>query len=52
MSYMSSIARRGLLIVGVAFISSGAAGAKAQQFIPDIIISSTIPGDGDLNLTA
>ena len=26
-----------------------AAGAKSQQFIPDITISSTIPANGDLN---
>jgi hypothetical protein len=36
-------------LAAVALISLTAAGARAQQFIPDIIISSTIPGNGDLN---
>jgi hypothetical protein len=49
MSHLLNIARGGLLIAAGALISLAAADARAQQFIPDIIISSTIPANGDLN---
>ena len=49
MSHFSNIVRGGLLIAAGALISLATADARAQQFIPDIIISSTIPGNGDLN---
>ena len=47
MSHLSSMVRGSL--AAVALISLTAPGARAQQLIPDIIISSTIPGNGDLN---
>jgi hypothetical protein len=49
MSHLSNIARGGLLMAAGALISLATADARAQQFIPDIIISSTIPVNGDLN---
>ena len=49
MSHFSNIVRGSLLMSAVALISSTAAGARAQQFIPNIIISSTIPQNGDTN---
>jgi hypothetical protein len=48
MSDFSRIAAASLLVATVALVPM-AAGAKAQRFIPDIIISSTIPANGDLN---
>ena len=36
-------------MAAVALAPIAAAGARAQQFIPEIIISSTIPANGDLN---
>ena len=48
MSDLSPIAAASLLMATVA-LPEMAASAEAQQFIPDIIISSTIPANGDLN---
>ena len=36
-------------MAAITLMPIAAAGAHAQQFIPDIIISSTIPANGDLN---
>ena len=49
MSDLSNMVRSSLLIAAVALIPLTAAGARAQQFIPDITISSTIPSNGDTN---
>jgi hypothetical protein len=49
MSGFSRAIRAGLLMGTIALMLITAAGAKAQQFIPDIIISSTTPSNGDLN---
>jgi len=46
---MSSIVRRSLLMTAVTVVPLAAAGAGTQRFVPDIIISSTVPGNGDLN---
>jgi hypothetical protein len=46
---MPSFVRGSLLMAAVAFAPIAAAGAQAQQFIPKIIISSTIPTNGDVN---
>jgi hypothetical protein len=47
---MPSLARGSLLMTAVALALMATAGARgAQQFIPEIIISSTIPANGDLN---
>jgi hypothetical protein len=46
MSLLTRVVRGSL--VAVALISVTTAEARAQQFIPDLIISSTIPGNGDL----
>src|SRR5215469_2249011 len=46
---MPSLVRGSLIMAAVALAPIASAGARAQQFIPDIIISSTIPGNGDLN---
>jgi hypothetical protein len=46
MSNMSSLARGGFLVAAVALAPITTTPAKAQQFIPDIIISSTIPANG------
>ena len=48
MSDLSRIAAASLLVATVA-LGSIAAGAATQQFLPAIIISSTVPGNGDLN---
>ena len=48
MSDLSRIAAASLLVATVA-LGSIAAGAATQQFLPDIIISSTVPPNGDLN---
>ena len=48
MSDLSRIAAASLLVATVA-LGSIAAGAATQQFLPDIIISSTVPSNGDLN---
>ena len=48
MSDLSRIATASLLVATVALVSM-ATSAKAQRFIPDILISSTVPGNGDLN---
>jgi hypothetical protein len=51
----TGVARRRLMMVAVialaptAFAQSSAIGGEARQIIPDIIISSTIPANGDLN---
>jgi hypothetical protein len=49
MSNMSSIVRGSVLMAAIAMAPMTMASARAQQFIPDIIISSTIPANGDLN---
>ena len=49
MSGLSSITRAGLSVAAITLVPITGAGTKAQQFIPDIIISSTIPANGDLN---
>ena len=49
MSSMPSFVRGSLLVVAVALAPITAAGANSQQFIPEIIISSTVPGNGDVN---
>jgi hypothetical protein len=47
---MSSLARGSVLAAATVVLAPiAAAGARAQQFIPDITISSTIPANGDLN---
>jgi hypothetical protein len=48
MSDLTRIAAASLLVATVALVSM-AASAEAQRFIPDIIISSTMPSNGDLN---
>jgi hypothetical protein len=48
MSDLSRTAAASLLVATVAFVPM-ATSAEAQRFIPDIIISSTVPGNGDLN---
>lgn len=48
MSDISRIAAASLLVATVAPVSMTAS-AEAQRFIPDIIISSTVPESGDLN---
>jgi hypothetical protein len=48
MSDLTHIAAASLLVATVALVSM-AASAEAQRFIPDIIISSTMPSNGDLN---
>ena len=48
MSALSRIAAASLFAATVALVPM-AASAEAQRFIPDIIISSTVPGNGDLN---
>jgi hypothetical protein len=48
MSDLSRIAAASLFAATVALVPM-AASAEAQRFIPDIIISSTVPGNGDLN---
>jgi hypothetical protein len=49
MSHFANMIRGSLLMTAVVVMAAVAAGARAQQFIPNIIISSTIPGNGDLN---
>ena len=49
MSNMSNIARGSLLVTAVALGPVAGNEARAQQFIPDISISSSIPANGDLN---
>jgi hypothetical protein len=49
MSGLSSIVRAGLSMAVITPMLITATSTKAQQFIPDIIISSTIPANGDLN---
>jgi hypothetical protein len=46
---MPSLTRGSLPIAALVLASIATAEARAQQFIPDIIISSTVPGNGDLN---
>jgi hypothetical protein len=48
MSDLSRIAGASLLLATLALVPM-AVSAGAQRFIPDIIISSTVPGNGDLN---
>jgi hypothetical protein len=48
MSDLLRIAAASLLVATAALVPM-AASAQAQRFIPDIIISSTIPANGDLN---
>jgi hypothetical protein len=48
MSDLSRIAAASLLVATVALLPM-ATSAEAQRFIPDIIISSTVPANGDLN---
>ena len=48
MSDLSRTAAASLFLATVA-LGSIAAGAATQQFLPDIIISSTVPPNGDLN---
>jgi hypothetical protein len=48
MSDLSRIAAASLFAATVAIVPM-AASAEAQRFIPDIIISSTVPGNGDQN---
>jgi len=48
MSDLSRTAAASLFLAIVA-LGSIAAGAATQQFLPDIIISSTVPSNGDLN---
>jgi len=48
MSDLSRIAAASLLVATVALVPM-ATSAEVQRFIPDIIISSTVPGNGDLN---
>jgi hypothetical protein len=52
MSHSSSIVRGSLFMSAVALTAFAPVGANAQQFIPDIIISSTIQGTGISILTA
>jgi len=49
--FRTAIARRALLIVGLASLSAAMARADEgdHSFIPQLVISSTIPGNGDLN---
>jgi len=49
MSNLSHLAAASLLLASVALAPIMASAEAPQQFIPDIIISSTIPGNGDLN---
>src|SRR6516162_4560663 len=49
MSGLPNIARAGLLTAATTLVLINAAAARAQQLIPEIIISSTIPANGDLN---
>lgn len=49
MSNISSLARHSLLAAAGALAPLSTADVRAQQFIPDITISSTIPANGDLN---
>ncbi|MBV8090408.1 MAG: hypothetical protein JO139_12695 [Alphaproteobacteria bacterium] len=47
---ISNTARGSLLVAAIALAPVGRTEARAQQFIPDIIISSTVPSsNGDLN---
>src|SRR5215472_432201 len=48
MSDLSRIVAASLLVATVALLPM-ATRAEAQRFIPDIIISSTVPGNGDVN---
>ena len=48
MSDLARIAAASLLVATVALVPMGAS-AESQRFLPDIIISSTVPGNGDLN---
>jgi len=48
LSDLSRTAAASLFLATVA-LGSIAAGAATQQFLPDIIISSTVPLNGDLN---
>ena len=49
--FRSAIARRALLIAGLASLSASTARPNESDhpFIPQLVISSTIPGNGDLN---
>jgi len=49
MSALSRIAHAGVLAAAIPLTLITASAAKAQRFIPDIIMSSTIPANGDLN---
>ena len=49
MFHLSIMVRAGLFMSVAALTAFAPAGAKAQQFIPNMIISSTIPPNGDLN---
>jgi hypothetical protein len=44
-----NLTRLSLLFVAIASLFGTSAGAQAQQFLPNVIISSTIPANGDLN---
>ena len=48
-SRLRSIARSSMLAVAISLLSMTAAVTEAQQFIPNVIISSTTPANGDLN---
>ena len=48
-SRLRSIARSSMLAVAITLLSMTAAVTEAQQFIPNVIISSTTPANGDLN---
>lgn len=49
MSRLPSMVRGSLVMAAVALVSLEATAPRAQQFIPEMIISSTIPANGDLN---
>jgi hypothetical protein len=49
MSRLSSMVRGSLVMAAVTLVPLTATAARAQQFIPKMIISSTIPANGDLN---
>ena len=44
-----NLTRLSLLFVAIASLFGTSTGAQAQQFLPNVIISSTIPANGDLN---
>ena len=44
-----SLSRNIVVFAAIALLPGTSTGAQAQQFIPDVIISSTTPANGDLN---